>query len=249
MGITTYSKFEIFKEDILLLPHPFHDNDILSDLFLLEKAVEKDIFIYYAPVEYLNENATVLIVGITPGFRQMKKAYSAVLCVNNHLMDNENILHQAKMMSSYEGPMRKNLIKMLNELDLPKYLSISCSSDLFSSANHLIHTTGLLPYPVFYKSKNFTGSTPNILKTKVLRKYVMSCFVNDVARLNNPLIIPLGVNVAKVLHHLSNVKLLPPAHILFGFPHPSGANGHRHKQFAENKQKMKLDITDYFQQF
>src|SRR5699024_8316185 len=145
MGITTYSKFEIFKEDILLLPHPFNDNDILSERFLLEKAVEKDISIYYSPVEYLNENATVLIVGITPGFQQMKKAYSAVLSKNNHLTDNEKVLHQAKVMSSYEGPMRKNLIKMLNELGLPKYLGISSSDHLFGSANHLIHTTGLLP--------------------------------------------------------------------------------------------------------
>lgn len=246
MGITAYSKFEIFKENILLLPQPFHDNDILSEHFLLEKAVEKDISIYYAPVEYINENATVLIVGITPGFRQMKKAYSAILSKSNHLADNEKVLHQAKMMSSYEGPMRKNLINMLNELGLPKYLGISSANELFGSENHFIHTTGLLPYPVFYKGKNFTGSTPNILKTEVLRKYVMNCFVSDVARLKNPLIIPLGVNVAKVLHHLLNYKLLPSAHILFGFPHPSGANGHRHKQFADNKHKMQFEIASYF---
>src|SRR5690625_645398 len=116
MGITAYSKVELFKADILLLPHPVHDNDILSECFLLEKAVEKDISIYDAPVEYLNENATILIVGITPGFRQMKKAYSAVLSVNTHLMDSEKTLNQAKVMYNYEGLKRKNIIQMLNIL-------------------------------------------------------------------------------------------------------------------------------------
>lgn len=246
MGITSYSKFEAFKARIFSLSLPLRDDEFLSDQFLLEKSDEKDISIYYAPVEYFNENAIVLIVGITPGFHQMKKAYSAVLSVNDKLEDNEKLLHQAKVSSSYEGPMRKNLIQMLNELGLPPYLNILSSAGLFSSANHLVHTTGLLPYPVFYKGKNFTGSSPNILKTDMLNKYVIKCFVNDIARLNNPLIIPLGVNVAKVLLHLTHSKLIVAPHILTGFPHPSGANGHRHKQFAKNKEKMQIEIANYF---
>lgn len=33
---------------------------------------------------------------------------------------------------------------------------------------------------------------------------------------------------------------------LFGFPHPSGANGHRKKQFEENKVKLLKVIEEYF---
>lgn len=246
MGITSYTKFEWFKDAILSLPMPLRNEDIVTDKFLLERSDEKNLEIYYAPVEYFNENAKILIVGITPGFHQMQRAYSAVLHAKDVLDDNEKILHQAKIESSYEGPMRKNLVHMLDELDLPGYLGLTSSAELFSSANHLIHTTGLIPYPVFYKDKNYTGSNPNILKTDMLFKYVMECFVNDLHYLKNPIIIPLGVTVANVLSHLANKNLLNSKQLLTGFPHPSGANGHRYKQFALNKERMRKELAYYF---
>lgn len=245
MGITRYSKFNIYKEYIAELSSPLHEKAIVSERFLLETSNDKKLSIFYSPVEYINENAIVLIVGITPGFRQMKKAYTSVQ-ENKGILSDEEILHNAKMASSYEGPMRKNLIQMLDQLELPNYLPLSTSADLFGKSNHLIHTTGLLPYPVFYKGKNYTGSTPSIWKTAMLKKYVLKCFVEDVSQLNNPLIIPLGVNVANVLKQLSELKFIQNAHILTGFPHPSGANGHRHKQFADNKEQMQRKIADYF---
>ncbi|WP_240613695.1 hypothetical protein [Pueribacillus theae] len=220
---------------------------MVSESFLLETSEDRNLSIYYAPVEYFNEHATVLIVGITPGINQMKKAYASVLNNKDRLKNNEQLLHEAKKASSYEGTMRKNLIHMLDELELQRYLGLSSSAELFTAANHFVHTTGILPYPVFYKGKNFTGSTPAILKNKMLKRYVMECFVSNLSRLNNPLVIPLGVNVSNVLRHLLKSGLFNATHILTGFPHPSGANGHRHKQFANHKERMRKEIADYFQ--
>jgi hypothetical protein len=246
MGITVYSKFEMYKDKIFSLEYPLIETELVSDTFLLDKADEKNLAVYYAPVEYINDRATILVVGITPGLHQMKKAYAAILNCRNHLTANETMLHYAKMASSYEGQMRKNLVGMLDNLQLPKFLGIRTSFDLFEDASQYVHTTGLLPYPVFYKNRNFTGANPNILKTDFLKNYVMNYFVNDISRLQNPLIIPLGVNVEKVLQYLASRQLLSASHILTGFPHPSGANGHRHKQFAENKERMKKQIEIYF---
>jgi hypothetical protein len=246
MGITTYSKFDLFKDKIYSLSTPLQKGEIISNSFLLEQSHEKNLSVYYAPVEYFNKNATILIVGITPGFHQMQKAYSAVIRVKEELIDNEEILHQAKLASSYEGPMRKNLIQMLDELELPGHLGLPSSAALFGSANHVVHTTGLIPYPVFYKNRNYTGSTPNILTTEILKKYVMTYFVNDVSRLQNPVIIPLGVTVSKVLSHFAGLNLLDHTHLLSGFPHPSGANGHHFKQFAQNKDRLKKELANYF---
>lgn len=78
MGVTHYSKFDRYKKKITALSSPLQDNAITTDSFLLEKSDDQKISIYYSPVEYINEKAIVLIVGITPGFRQMKKAYAAV---------------------------------------------------------------------------------------------------------------------------------------------------------------------------
>ena len=54
----------------------------------------------------------MVIVGITPGLFQMKQAFSTVHRVKDYLSDNEKILHEVKKNSSFQGPMRKNLIAM-----------------------------------------------------------------------------------------------------------------------------------------
>ncbi|MEN1969457.1 hypothetical protein WMZ97_15445 [Lentibacillus sp. N15] len=225
---------------------PVKKEEIVTNSFLLEQSPDQKLAIYYAPVEYINEKASLLIVGITPGFYQMQQAYSRIVQLKGKPLDNEQLLHQAKLASSYQGPMRKNLIHMLDELGLHHYFGIASSADLFGPANHVVHTTGLIPYPVFYKGKNYTGSTPSILSSEILKKYVIQCFINDLSRLNNPLIIPLGVTVSTVLQYLADHQLIDNKYILTGFPHPSGANGHRVKQFTQNKKQMNEELAIYF---
>lgn len=239
MGIVTGAKFHLYKEKIFSLQLPLSDHDLLNSTFLLEKDVQKKLEVYYTPFDYINEHAKVVLAGITPGLHQMKKAYTTVI-ENRHLSD-EELLHQVKKSASFEGTMRNNLIAMLDELELPRYLGISSSSQLFGEASHLVYTTSILPYAVFFNHQNFNGSRPNILKTDLLLAYVKNYFMKDISKIENPLIIPLGVNVSKVLTHFYNEKP-----ILRGFPHPSGSNGHRHRQFLENKEDMRRQIENYF---
>ena len=152
----------------------------MSDPFLLEKDEKKKLEIYYAPFEYVNDQAKVVIIGITPGLHQMKKSYSTVLNLKDQCLNDEEILHEVKKNSSFEGPMRKNLIAMLDELEVQNYLGLSSTSELFNTASHLVQSSSVIPYPVFYKEKNFSGSTPNILKTELLRKYVVECFATEI---------------------------------------------------------------------
>ncbi len=239
MGIVTEARFHLYKDKIFSLPLPLTDEDLLNSNFLLQKDEKKKLEVYYTPFDYINEKAIVVILGITPGLNQMKKAFTAAI-ENKHLSD-EEVLHQVKKSASFEGTMRQNLITMLDELELPRYLGIASTSELFDAASHLVYNTSLLPYAVFFNHQNFNGSRPNILKTEMLYSYVKTYFLNDISRLENPLIIPLGVNVSKVLDY--SYKNNP---ILKGFPHPSGSNGHRHRQFRENKKELKRQIENYF---
>ena len=246
MSIATYSKFNQFKNKIYSLSEPTSNESLMNETFLLEKDTKKKLEIYYAPFEHLNEQAKVVIVGITPGLHQMKKSFETVWNLKEENLTDEEVLHEVKKNSSFEGPMRKNLITMLDELNLPDHLGISSTSELFESSSHLVQTTSVLPYPVFYNGKNYSGSTPNILKTEVLRKYIVQSLPKEMEHMNNPLIVPLGVNVSKVLTYLAEQGLIDSRSILNGFPHPSGGNGHRHKQFAENKEGMMERIESYF---
>lgn len=247
MTIANYSKFNQYKNLIQSLPLSLTEESILSEQFLLERDAKKKLELYYAPFEYVNERAKVVIVGITPGLHQMKKSFSTVINAKNQIDDDEDVLHQIKNNSSFEGPMRKNLVQMLDELDLHKYLGLSSTINLFNEASHLVHTTSVIPYPVFYNGKNFNGSTPNILKTEILKKYVTECFATEMSNLENPLIIPLGITVSNVLNYLADNQLLDSNSLLLGFPHPSGGNGHRLKQFAENKDLMQEMLRVHFQ--
>jgi hypothetical protein len=40
-------------------------------------------------------------------------------------------------------------------------------------------------------------------------------------------------------------ELLDPDRCLFGFPHASGANGHRKKFFNERKEQLRLAVTNW----
>ncbi len=246
MAIATYSKFTSFKESIHSLTNPVDQEELMNETFLLERDEKKNLEMYYAPFEHVNEHAKIVIVGITPGLHQMKKSFETVWNNDGEEMGDEEVLQKVKNHSSFEGPMRKNLITMLDELELHKYLNLASTSELFGPASHLVQTTSVLPYPVFYKGKNFSGSTPNILKTEVLHRYALNHLPIELDKLNNPLIVPLGVNVTKVLMHLAENNLISANSIVNGFPHPSGGNGHRHRQFEENKEIMKGTIGRYF---
>lgn len=64
-------QFENYKTLIQNAPH-FSTTAPLPDSLLLKK--EGKISIYYAPFEYVNENARIVLVGITPGLQQAANA-------------------------------------------------------------------------------------------------------------------------------------------------------------------------------
>lgn len=179
MAIAKYAKFEQYKELIESIPASFTEEFLINEEFLLERDEKKKLEIYYAPFEYVNEDAKVVIVGITPGLHQMKKSFSTVIDSVGTQMDDEEILHQVKNNSSFEGTMRKNLVKMLDEIGLNEHLGLSSSLELFEVSSSLVHTTSILAYPVFHNGKNYSGSTPNLLKNEVLKKYVTDNFATE----------------------------------------------------------------------
>ena len=49
---------------------------VMSKTFLLSK--DGNIEIYYAPFDYINPKAKIVIVGITPGLQQMIQSFQAI---------------------------------------------------------------------------------------------------------------------------------------------------------------------------
>lgn len=229
----------------LPLKPKYTKDELLIPNFLIEE--NGDLQIYYAPHnEHINPHAKVFIVGITPGFEQMNTAISiARKCLekNDSL---EEIKYQCKIHARFSGSLRQNLLFLLNQLNLSEYLGIKDAEELFTTHEELLHTVSLIPYPVFIKGKNYTGHSPKLLKTPFLLKYVEQNFIEELSNFKNILIIPLGKGVEEALIYLAHRKLIDERQILRGFPHPSGANAHRFKQFEQNKSSMLAQLNLYF---
>ena len=223
----------------------FDKENILNEQFELYN--KENMKIYYAPHnETINNKAKIFIVGITPGWTQTSIAYETA---HNGIINNlepELIKKECKKNSRFAGSMRKNLIEMLDELNINEKLDLDSCSELFEEKDYLLHTTSIIPYPVFINNKNYTGSNPKIMDNEILYSYVKRYFYNEIEKLPNVLIVPLGKAVEEVLKKMIKDNLIKEEQCLLGFPHPSGANGHRKRQFEENKMKLLSIVEQYF---
>lgn len=215
--------------------------EVLASDLLMERSGQLEM--YYAPHnEYVNPEARVVIIGITPGWTQMRIALQAAKAALTANLSDEAVCRQAKEAARFAGTMRTHLIDMLDALELHRYLGIRSCAELFEAHRALLHTTSLLPYPVFVAGNNYNGTHPALLTHPFLRQKAMSSVQEELALVNQPLIIPLGRRVEQLLQLLAQDGVLASERCLWGFPHPSGANGHRYKQFASHQESMRNKI-------
>ncbi len=234
---------EIIKK--LPLKERYTREDIINEDFLIER--NGYIEIYYSPHnEYVNHKAKILVVGITPGFQQMSTAINtARVCIEKQ-EPIENIRYKCKVAGRFSGAMRKNIITMLDDIDLDKVLNIESCRELFEEEDYLLHTISLVPYPIFIKGKNYSGHSPKLIKNDFLMSYVYENFISELENLEELLIIPLGRAVEEVFEVLIDKKTINRNQIVKGFPHPSGANVNRIIQLEENKLAMTRTIREWF---
>lgn len=213
-----------------------------SSLVLDQETHRNKLFeIAYAPFDYVNQSAKIVIVGITPGRQQMENAlleYAAQLASGATV---SNALASTKTHASFSGPMRKNLVAMLNSIGVPKLLGLESTDELWGEASNLAHFTSALRYPVFMNGSNYSG-TPEMLKVPVLKEYLEKWLLQEMQLLPNALYVPLGPKVGDVVSHVAEMSNIPKVQILSGLPHPSGANAERIAYFLGRKKKEDLSV-------
>ncbi|GER07813.1 hypothetical protein GCM10007972_17110 [Iodidimonas muriae] len=197
-------------------------------------AEEGKIRICYAPFDYVERKARIVIVGITPGQVQ---AINALTTAHTAMRQNKPVLDaliEAKLTASFSGPLRSNLVAMLDAIGIATYLGLDSTAWLFHPGSQEIHFTSALRYPVFVNGKNYNG-TPDMLRTPILRHMIETHLAEEARLLPNALWLPLGPRVDKALQHLVGKGFLDPKRILNGLPHPSGANAERIAVFLGRK--------------
>ena len=197
---------------------------------------------YYAPFDYINAKAKIVICGITPGLSQsliaLKEAQVSLLAGES----DAHADYRAKHSASFAGTMRKNLVLMLDYLNVNELLAIDSCSDLFTTRTDLVHYTSALRYPTFKDGKNYSGS-PSMVKHPQLKQVVETVLGDELAQFDkSTIIIPLGQAVEDALMLLAGKGVISSAQVLQGMPHPSGANAERIKFFVEEKSEADLSI-------
>jgi hypothetical protein len=104
-----------------------------------------EVKIYYAPFEYINPSARIVLAGITLGPTQIVNAKNETRRVLQAGKPSGEAIQAAKSVGAFSGkPLRSNLINQLNHWGFHKWLGLSDSADLFSTSRRLVQTTSLL---------------------------------------------------------------------------------------------------------
>lgn len=193
----------------------------------------------YAPFEYINSQARLLIVGITPGRTQMVNAVREARRQIDLGATEDEVLRAAKLTAAFSGPMRESLVAMLDNVGVAHWLGTRTAAELFGSAAHLVQTTSALRNPVFVDGENYNG-TPSPKRNALLLEQLRVGFVQDLREVPDAQILALGDKVAQMLELLVERGSLDPSRVLGTIPHPSGANAERIKYFLGQKPRTAL---------
>jgi hypothetical protein len=231
------SHFEHFRALLADTAFNLNGESLPNELLL---ASEGTLQTFYAPFDYINTQARVTLCGITPGYQQAINALHEARRQLQAGASSDVAKRRAKETASFSGPLRSNLIAMLDHIGLHQLLELDSCARLFDTHQHLVHYTSALRYPVFVEGRNYSGS-PAVLSRPSLRQQVDTHLAEEVRTLDAHCVyVPLGPKVAEVFGRLQNKGLLKPEQILAGLPHPSGANAERIRYFLGNKARAQL---------
>ncbi|MDP9375500.1 MAG: hypothetical protein M3Q65_24260 [Chloroflexota bacterium] len=239
--------FERFAARIAALParERLTKDDLLVPDFLLRR--EGRLAVYYAPFDYVEDRARVALVGITPGFRQMEIAHrEARRALLADQVSPTEVCARVKYEASFAGPIRKNLVAMLDGIGLPAALGIASSWALYGERRDLLHTSAVVRYPVFVDGADWTGHTPPVRSSPILREYARGLLLEELRLTAHALIVTLGKCASDAVQALLDDDALDPARCLIGLPHPSGANGHRKAQYERAREGLSVQVAAWF---
>jgi hypothetical protein len=92
------------------------------------------------------------------------------------------------------------------------------------------------------RRQELRGGNPPVGPSPILTRLVHEQLAAELALVPQALVLPLGKAVEGCLRILMAADQLNERRCLFGFPHPSGANGHRAAHFRENQPALTAQL-------
>jgi len=213
--------------------------DVLRDNALWSET-EGEFGQFFAPFDWINDSADIVLIGITPGKRQAKSSLKALRAALIAGKPAEEAARIAKLAASFEGDMRDIAAQLMNRFDLHKLFRLTNAAELFAAASYRAHYTSLLRYPVLHwqtkKKKDKTKESGwfdysggnSAFTTDMLVRSIAEDFEPEISAFKNAWLVPFGPVPALALAKMAYRGLIDPDRVLPGVNHPSGTQWNRH---------------------
>jgi hypothetical protein len=188
---------------------------------------EGDYSAFFAPFDWINDKADIVIVGVTPGKQQ---ALEALLSFRASLAGGASLdeaAQRAKSAASFKGGMRTLGARLMDHFGLHRLFALASTLDLFGSAAHRAHYTSVLRYPVLKKCGNYAGDS-RIATRPFMRRMIEETLADELAVLPKAWLVPFGPNALRALELLAATGRIDDARILGGILHPGGQQWNRY---------------------
>ena len=199
------------------------DDFKLGEDVLSHKRIEE----FYIPFDWINTNAKLIVVGITPGLTQWLNGVKTAKGGLERGMSDDEILREVKQFAAFSGTIRPNLLRLMDSIGIPKLLGIDSSEQLFSDRADLVHWTSLFVNPIFCESKNYSGSPAPSLKCPLMNRSIEEGILREIEACKNAWILPVGKPPNDIFKTLIKKGRVPAERVLLGMIHPSNASAER----------------------
>ena len=200
----------------------------------------------YTPFEFVNRDAKLVIVGITPGNTQLALAYGKAQELLRQGYPRDVILREVTKVGAFGGSsMRPNLLKMLRHFRFERLMGIADVESLWESNAHLLHPTSVVPHAAFKAGKMFAGSFDEVLASPLLGECFRDCFVPSVREMDSAtLFVGLGPCPQAALDWCVRHGVLERKQVLGAFCHPSSSSGSATRYYLREVAKSELKEND-----
>lgn len=180
----------------------------------------------WAPFDWINDRADIILVGVTPGLRQATDALTELRRQLRAGASIDGAAEAAKVYASFAG-MRSLAARLMDSLGFAAAFGLSTCDELFGPAATRVHSTSVLRFPVLKDGRNFSGDR-RIMTRPMMREMVEEHLVPELASLPDAWIVPFGINALVVLETLVAEGRLSGDRLLSGLLHPSGQQWNRY---------------------
>ncbi|MEX2219143.1 MAG: hypothetical protein WD749_10345 [Phycisphaerales bacterium] len=223
-------RLSTFRDPIAALPRAgLERSHLLTPDFHLCSCGPLEAF--YAPLEWVNRAARVVLLGAAPGWHEMESAFRAALAAG-HARDPADVLRRGRLATLPTGPIRQRLCELLDRAGIAARCGLRWSEPLFDPRSRLLHWTWVARYPVFVRGRgsrlvDYRGRDPSVLRSPLIRAFITDALAGELAAIPDALVIPIGPGPADALWLLVQSGYLDPQRVGPTLPEPALLDRHQ----------------------